>query len=171
MNGEKKQQTAVFLRRQVQCGKYWCTGLEVLGMKRLQRFFLWISSCPSSRGVTTFHPTVCFRGHAALEDIQTGQDPPEQPESLHFYPRRKSFEACLLGGKTLHSCAPQQEGQFLFCLQSCAAVQKDLKLSTVLQGKNIDFFLFYPAKPVKSTIYFFLSFFLCNFQSNITYLE
>lgn len=116
-------------------------------------------------GVTTFYPIMHFRGHATLEDIQTGQDPPEQPESLHFYPTKEKVRSLLrLGGKELRLSAPQQEGQFLFCLPSCAAVRKDLKLSRVLQGNNIDFFLFYPAKPVKSsmeqTISFILSFIL-----------
>lgn len=74
-------------------------------IKQLQRFlfiylFSWTSPCPSSRGVTPFYPVVYFRRHAALEDIQTGQDPPEQPESLHFYTTKEKVRSLLrLGGQ------------------------------------------------------------------------
>lgn len=71
--------------------------------------------------------------------------------SPFFTPQGKGLQLACSGGKMLSLCAPQQEGWFLFCLQSCAALWKDLKLSTDLQGNSIDFFLLYPAKPIKST--------------------
>lgn len=173
MNGAKKQQTAVSLRRQVQCGKYWCTGLEVIGMKQLQRFFFFMDKLmPKLQGCDNFPSYSVLQRARRIRRHPDRPGPTRATRVSSFLPHKEKVWSLLAWGENVaFMCTTTRRSVFVLSTELCCCTKKDLKLSTVLQGKNIDFFLFYPAKPVKSTIYFFLSFFLGNFQSNITYLE
>lgn len=76
-------------------------------------------------GVTTFYPIMHFRGHAALEDIQTGQDPPEQPEARLFYPTKEKVPSLLrLGGKSYVYLHHNRKVSFCFVYRAALLCEK-----------------------------------------------
>lgn len=125
MNGEKKQQTAVSLRRQVQCGKYWCTGLEVLGMKRLQRFFFMDKLMPKLQGCDNFPSYSVLQRARRIRRHPDRPGPTRATRVSSFLPQKEKVWSLLAWGENAaFMCTTTRRSVFVLSTELCCCAKR-----------------------------------------------